>query len=74
MPLEMVDYVGKPLEVGDRVVYPKMFGSNMVKFTVEVYGFTDTKVKITPISVKDENRGYSLCSPDSLIIYEKVKR
>jgi hypothetical protein len=40
---------------------------------VEVLGFTDSKVKITALSVNDERRGYTLCNPDRLVVWEKVR-
>ena len=69
----MRDFVGMLLEVGDKVVYSRLLGSKLVMDDVEVLGFTDTKVKITALSVNDERRGYSLCSPNRLVVWEKVK-
>ena len=69
----MTDFVGTFLDVGDKVVYSRLLGSKLIMEDVEVLGFTDTKVKITALSVNDERRGYSLCSPDRLVVYEKVR-
>ncbi len=68
----MRDFVGVLLEVGDKVVYSRILGSKLVMEDVEVLGFTDSKVKITALSVSDDKRGYSLCSPERLVVYEKV--
>ena len=69
----MRDFVGTVLEVGDEVVYSRILGSKLVMDVVEVLGFTNTKVKITALSVNDERRGYSLCSPNRLVVWEKVR-
>lgn len=66
----MKDFVGTILEVGDKVVYCRSVGSHVLMEDVEVLGFTDSKVKITALSVNDERRGYSLCSPDRLVVYD----
>lgn len=64
------DFNGRPLSVGDNVVYSRILGSKLAMEAVEVLGFTDTKVKITALSCYDDKRGYSLCTPDKLVIYE----
>lgn len=69
----MTDFVGTFLDVGDKVVYSRLLGSKLVMDDVEVLGFTDTKVKITALSVNDERKGYSLCMPTRLVVYEKVR-
>lgn len=69
----MRDFVGVLLEVGDKVVYSRILGSKLVMDDVEVLGFSNSKVKITALSVTDDKRGYSLCNPDRLVVYEKVR-
>ena len=69
----MRDFVGVILEVGDKVVYSRQLGSALVMDAVEVLGFTDSKVKITALSVNDERKGYSLCNPNRLVVYKKVR-
>lgn len=68
----MTDFVGTILEVGDEVVYSRVLGSKLVMEKVEVLGFTDSKVKVTALSVSDDKRGYSLCNPDKLVVVVKV--
>ena len=68
----MKDFVGTILEVGDEVVYSRVLGSKLVMEDVEVLGFTESKVKITALSVNDDRRGYSLCYPDKLVVVRTV--
>ena len=70
----MFDFVGNRIDVGDRVVYCRVLSSKAVMEDVDVLGFTETMVKITPLSCKDAKRGYSLCNPDRLVVFEKVGR
>lgn len=67
----MTDFVGTFLDVGDKAVYSRLLGSKLVMDDVEVIGFTDSKVKITALSVNDERRGYSLANPNRLVVWEK---
>ena len=69
----MTDFVGTFLDVGDKVVYSRLLGSDLVMDDVEVLGFTNTKVKITPLSCADEKRGYALANPNRLVVWEKTK-
>lgn len=68
----MRDFVGNLIEVGDKVVYSRTVGSKLDMVEVAVLGFTDTRVKVTPIGIGDHKRGYALCNPIKLVIYEKA--
>ena len=68
----MTDFVGRTLEIGDDVVYSRILGSKLVMEKVEVLGFTNTKVKVTPLSCADVGKGYTLCNPDRLVMVGKV--
>jgi hypothetical protein len=70
----MRDFVGTPLKVGDRVVYCKVIGSKLVMEAVEILGFTESRVKITPVSCADAKKGYSTCTPDKLVFVEVDRR
>lgn len=67
----MKDFVGTILEVGDEVVYSRVLGSRLIMEAVDVLGFTDVKVKITALSANDAKKGYSVCSPDRLVVVRK---
>lgn len=67
----MRDFVGTQIDVGDKVVYSRLLGSKLLMEDVEVLGFTKEKVKVTPLSVPDERRGYSLANPNRLVVWEK---
>lgn len=69
----MKDFVGKTLEVGDKVVYSRIVGSKLCMEEVEVIGFTNCKVKVTPLSCLDDKRGFHPANPDRLVIYEKAR-
>jgi hypothetical protein len=69
----MFDFVGTRIDEGDKAVYCRTIGSHVVMEDVKVHGFTDTMVKIDPLSVRDTRKGYTLCNPDKLVVYEKVR-
>ena len=69
----MTDFIGNQINIGDKAVYCRMLGNRIAMEQVDIFGFTDTKVKITPLSCADDKRGYSLCTPEKLVVYEKAK-
>jgi hypothetical protein len=69
----MRDFVGTQLDVGDKVVYSRMIGNKLEMIDTVVLGFTDSKVKIEPVSCSDDKRGYALCTPEKLVVYDYVQ-
>ena len=69
----MFDFVGTRIDEGDRVVYCRQISHHVVMEDVKVHGFTDSMVKIDPLSVSDTRKGYTLCTPDKLVVYEKAR-
>lgn len=69
----MKDFVGTQIDIGDKAVYSRLLGGKLVMEEVEVFGFTDSKVRITPLSCMDEKRGYHPANPDRLVVVKKAK-
>lgn len=59
----MKDFVGKELNIGDKVVYCRTIDKQMDRVITKVIGFTDISVKVEPYTPTGVKRGFNAVNP-----------